>query len=299
MLDGLDPSVLTFAIRTTVGAALLEAGDVERGLAPARSWAARRTSPRVEAGRRAWLYAYLTRAELSRGRRPAAESWLARRARRRSPALELPMAESALLRRAPSSSSPATQPDAAGALALRGRRARRRRGRARCRPPAAARSPAARSSPPGSGSEAEAELQIAEAELDACGALRLRDEAARELRRLGHHVTARQRRAAGGAGLDTLSGRERDIVALVAQGRTNREIGDELFLSAKTVEGHLTNVFAKLGVRTRTEVAEAVGRAPAARSRSRSSPRPSRVGQPIPAGLQASANASVQISSRV
>jgi DNA-binding NarL/FixJ family response regulator len=41
----------------------------------------------------------------------------------------------------------------------------------------------------------------------------------------------------------------------------NRQIGQELFLSARTVEGHLTNVFAKLGVRTRAEVAEAIGHA--------------------------------------
>ena len=41
---------------------------------------------------------------------------------------------------------------------------------------------------------------------------------------------------------------------------TNRQIADELFLSQKTVEGHLTSVFAKLGVSSRAEVAEAVGR---------------------------------------
>jgi DNA-binding NarL/FixJ family response regulator len=50
----------------------------------------------------------------------------------------------------------------------------------------------------------------------------------------------------------------------VAEGRTNREIGGELFLSEKTVEGHLTRVFAKLGVTSRAEVAEVVGRARAA-----------------------------------
>jgi len=107
---------------------------------------------------------------------------------------------------------------------------------------------------------AATELQHAEAELGACGALRLRDEAARELRRLGHRVSARQRRTASGEGLQALSGREHEIASLVAQGQTNRQIGESLFLSAKTVEGHLTNVFAKLGVHSRAEVAEAVGR---------------------------------------
>ena len=57
-----------------------------------------------------------------------------------------------------------------------------------------------------------------------------------------------------------LSGRELEIADRVALGRTNREIADQLFLSQKTVEGHLTSVFAKLGVSSRAEVAEAVGR---------------------------------------
>jgi DNA-binding NarL/FixJ family response regulator len=52
----------------------------------------------------------------------------------------------------------------------------------------------------------------------------------------------------------------------VALGATNREIADELFLSQKTVEGHLTSVFAKLGVASRSEVAEAVGRSRTAQS---------------------------------
>jgi len=91
-------------------------------------------------------------------------------------------------------------------------------------------------------------------------AVRVHDEAARELRRLGRAAPGRQRRAAPGE----LSGREREIADLVAEGRTNREIGGELFLSEKTVEGHLTRIFAKLGVTSRAEVAEVIGRARAA-----------------------------------
>jgi DNA-binding CsgD family transcriptional regulator len=48
---------------------------------------------------------------------------------------------------------------------------------------------------------------------------------------------------------------ERRVAELVAQGRTNREVADLLFLSAKTVAAHLTSAYAKLGVRSRTELA--------------------------------------------
>ena len=103
-------------------------------------------------------------------------------------------------------------------------------------------------------------LERAESELGGFGAVRLRDEAARELRRRGVKTGARRRRAPGGDGLGGLSGREREVADLVALGRTNKEIAAELFLSEKTVESHMSRLFGKLGVRSRAEVAEAVGR---------------------------------------
>ena len=51
-----------------------------------------------------------------------------------------------------------------------------------------------------------------------------------------------------------LSGREEDVAALVARGYTNKEVGAELFLTAKAVEYHLSNIFAKLGVTSRHEL---------------------------------------------
>ena len=45
---------------------------------------------------------------------------------------------------------------------------------------------------------------------------------------------------------------------LVAQGLTNREVAAELVVSAKTVEHHLSRVYAKVGVRSRTELARAL-----------------------------------------
>jgi DNA-binding NarL/FixJ family response regulator len=41
----------------------------------------------------------------------------------------------------------------------------------------------------------------------------------------------------------------------VAEGRTNREIAASLFLAERTIASHLTNIYAKLGVRSRTELA--------------------------------------------
>ncbi len=52
-----------------------------------------------------------------------------------------------------------------------------------------------------------------------------------------------------------LSRRERDIVRLIARGLSNKEIGAELCLSEKTVKSHLTNIFRKLGVDGRHQVA--------------------------------------------
>jgi DNA-binding NarL/FixJ family response regulator len=52
----------------------------------------------------------------------------------------------------------------------------------------------------------------------------------------------------GGGTLEMLTGRERDILALMAQGRSNHAIGGQLFLSPKTVETHIGAIFAKLGL---------------------------------------------------
>jgi DNA-binding CsgD family transcriptional regulator/tetratricopeptide (TPR) repeat protein len=52
-----------------------------------------------------------------------------------------------------------------------------------------------------------------------------------------------------------LSGREREVLAQIARGRTNREIGERLFISQKTVGVHVGNILAKLGVSGRVEAA--------------------------------------------
>ena len=52
-----------------------------------------------------------------------------------------------------------------------------------------------------------------------------------------------------------LSGREHEVLLLVAQGRTNREIGERLFISQKTVGVHVGNILSKLAVSGRVEAA--------------------------------------------
>ena len=52
---------------------------------------------------------------------------------------------------------------------------------------------------------------------------------------------------------EDLTAREHEVLALVAQGRSNRQIGEQLFISAKTVSVHVSNILAKLGAAGRTE----------------------------------------------
>jgi DNA-binding CsgD family transcriptional regulator len=59
---------------------------------------------------------------------------------------------------------------------------------------------------------------------------------------------------------DSLTTRERQVVDLVALGLTNAEVAERLWISPGTVRRHLENVYAKLGVRTRTAAARAVDR---------------------------------------
>jgi ATP/maltotriose-dependent transcriptional regulator MalT len=109
---------------------------------------------------------------------------------------------------------------------------------------------------------AVAELQRAAASLDACGAWRYRQSAERELRKLGLHIHRRTRPGTtDGAGIKSLTGRELQVARLVVDRKTNPQIAAELFLSQKTVETHLRNIFHKMGVTTRTALAHAVERA--------------------------------------
>jgi DNA-binding CsgD family transcriptional regulator len=85
------------------------------------------------------------------------------------------------------------------------------------------------------------------------GARPLAEEAETELRATG----ARPRRIVL-TGLDSLTASERRIAELARQGLTNREIAETLFITARTVEGHLTSVFRKLMLNSRDELPAAL-----------------------------------------
>ena len=63
----------------------------------------------------------------------------------------------------------------------------------------------------------------------------------------------------GEAATATLSPRELEVLSLLARGRSDRMTAEELFLSVRTVEGHVARILTKLGVRTREEASRTVG----------------------------------------
>jgi DNA-binding NarL/FixJ family response regulator len=85
------------------------------------------------------------------------------------------------------------------------------------------------------------------------GARPLAEYAETELRATG----ARPRRVVL-AGLESLTASERRIAELASEGLTNREIAQTLFVTTRTVEGHLTSIFRKLQVDSRSELPAAL-----------------------------------------
>jgi DNA-binding NarL/FixJ family response regulator len=78
-------------------------------------------------------------------------------------------------------------------------------------------------------------------------------EVEREIAAAGVRTAGREGRAG-----EALTPREQAVAQLVARGLSNREVAAELILSAKTVEHHLSRIYVKLGVRSRTQLAAAV-----------------------------------------
>jgi DNA-binding CsgD family transcriptional regulator len=108
---------------------------------------------------------------------------------------------------------------------------------------------------------AVAELQRAARTFDGCGAIRFREQTELELGKLGLRPHRRSRPGNGGVGIEALTERERQVTNLVVDRRTNAEIAAELFLSQKTIETHLRNIFNKVGVDSRAALARVAERA--------------------------------------
>src|SRR3954462_379881 len=102
------------------------------------------------------------------------------------------------------------------------------------------------------------ELELASAALDRCGAVRYRDAAQRALRQLGQHIHRRTRPGDSDSGVRALTGRELEIAGLIVDRKTNAEIARELFLSKKTVETHIRNMFRKLDAGSRVDIARSM-----------------------------------------
>ncbi|MCO1659939.1 helix-turn-helix transcriptional regulator [Pseudonocardia humida] len=101
--------------------------------------------------------------------------------------------------------------------------------------------------------EAGRHLRTAHEMLDGFGATAFAERARRELVAIGESVRRRSAKAAG-----ALTAQEAQIARLAGEGRTNPEIGAELFISPRTVEWHLHKVFAKLGVDSRGKLRAAL-----------------------------------------
>lgn len=99
----------------------------------------------------------------------------------------------------------------------------------------------------GRGADADPLLEEARAVAERLGARPLRAEI--------EGLSARPRGAARRPGSEALTAREAEILSLVAQGKSNGEIARQLFISAKTVSVHVSNILAKIGAGGRTEAA--------------------------------------------
>ena len=97
--------------------------------------------------------------------------------------------------------------------------------------------------------DARRTLEDALARFERVGAPLWADQTRAELARIGGRAPSR----------DELTDAEQRIAALVAEGRTNREVAAALFVTEHTVEGALTRTYRKLGIRSRMELAHRLG----------------------------------------
>jgi DNA-binding CsgD family transcriptional regulator/tetratricopeptide (TPR) repeat protein len=254
------PGLIPACAGATLAAVLLEADEAARSVDLLLTRGGGEELPLIGGGWRARFLELLTRALLATGKRAEAER-AAAAAQACADAVALPSATAmanlaaAALALDADETTTAAERALAAAAALEGVGARFDAARARAL--------AGRALVQGGDHvRAAAELELAAAAFDSFGSLRYRDKAERELRKLGRHIYRRTRRGGRDShGVTALTTRELEIAQLVVDRKTNPQIAEELFLSKKTVETHLRNIFRKINVASRVELARAVERA--------------------------------------
>ena len=258
--EGMAQGAVSAGAAAVLASALLEAGQPDRSIDLLLTGVGGEELRLMGGGWRAWFLEVLTRALLSTGRQVEAER-AAASAQACADEVALPSAAAMASIAAAAIALHAGQPTIAAERALAAAaalesvaalwdaaRARALAGRAFARA--------------GERDRAVLELERAAAAFESFGSLRYRDQAERELRKLGRHFHHRTHAGTkDGSGLAALTERELQIARLVTDRKTNAQIAAELFLSHKTVETHLRNIFNKVGVETRVDLARAVERA--------------------------------------
>jgi DNA-binding CsgD family transcriptional regulator len=257
--DRLEPGLISATAAAVLASALLETGQADRSVEVMVARAGGEEIRLIGGSWRARFLEVLTRALLATGRRAdAARAATATQAC--ADAVSLPTATGMASLAAAAIALDAGNPKIAAERALAAAaafetaealwdaaRARELAGRALARA--------------GDRDRAALELELAAAAFDSFRSLRYRDQAERELRKLGRVIHRRTRPGTRNAtGIAALTARELEIARLVVDRKTNPEIAAELFVSQKTVETHLRNIFNKVGVETRVALARAVER---------------------------------------
>ena len=251
-------SPLSGIARVQLASALLEIGEPERCRQELTDVEGNATLPPLPLYE-AFCFELLARAELALGRRERAAEWvveaertaerlgleLARaQAHRARAALLLEQGEFQTAATKALASSEAAEGVGAPVVAVRGRIL-------------AGRALAAA----GEREDAIGQLEVAHEQLTSGSAFRYADEAARELRKLGRNVARVAGSRREGSDPLGLTRRETEVMELVAGGKTNREIAGELFLSVRTVDGHVSRIFDKLDVKSRAAATSVFERA--------------------------------------
>jgi DNA-binding CsgD family transcriptional regulator len=262
LFDGMDESMLTGGATTQLAIAEFEDGRFQAAVTALIEGGGGPDMPLVGGFWRVFLLERLALAQLACGR-PKQAATAADVATACADAMRLPLTSAVALRARAAVELDAGDAAAAATLALRAADEALATGAvieaARARTIAGQALAAA-----GRRDDAVAALRTAITALDEGGASREAQLATAALRRLGAVRKHSARGVKDAGGLEALTKRERDIAELVWDRRTNREIGQTLFLSTKTVESHMRNIFVKVRVASRVELAREMERAKAA-----------------------------------